>query len=113
MESTRVVVLAVALAAIPLGCRRGHDAVTHGTTAAARGDPTRGRALVAQFECTRCHSVERMIDPPKDKQCTGCHHDIDAGNVRAGAAQMARWRAKVAELGDVPTLVSTGARFTR
>ncbi len=55
--------------------------------------------------------MEGVADPPKDKQCTGCHHDINTGGVSASAEQKARWQSKVAELGDVPSLVSTGVRF--
>jgi cytochrome c2 len=77
------------------------------------GDATRGRALVDRFECTRCHSVGGVEAPPKDKQCTGCHADIVAGSITATAAQKSRWQTKVAELGDVPSLTATDARFRR
>jgi cytochrome c551/c552 len=79
--------------------------------AAARGDAERGKALVAQYECTRCHTVDGVAAPPKDKQCTGCHHDINSGAITATQEQKARWQSKVGELGDVPSLVSTSSRF--
>jgi cytochrome c2 len=78
-----------------------------------QGDATRGRALVDQFECTRCHAVANVPEPPKDKQCAGCHHDINAGTIAATPDQKARWQPKVAELGDVPSLASTGGRYRR
>jgi cytochrome c2 len=81
--------------------------------AAIKGDPDRGKALVAQYECARCHLVEGIDPPAKDKQCTGCHHDINAGTVKATPEQETRWKSKVAELGDVPSLVATGARLRR
>jgi cytochrome c2 len=83
------------------------------TTEAVRGDATRGRALVDKFECARCHTVANVAEPPKDKQCAGCHHDINAGTVAATPEQKTRWQAKVAELGDVPSLVATGGRYER
>jgi cytochrome c2 len=86
------------------------------TDAVLHGDATRGRWLVDQFECTRCHTVANVDDPWKDKQCAGCHHDINAGVASAAnatAEQKARWQPKVAELGDVPSLVSTGGRLRR
>ena len=81
-----------------------------------QGDATRGRQLVEQFECTRCHVVASVPTPAKDKQCTGCHHDINAGTGEAATAtaeQRARWRPKVADLGDVPSLVAVGGRLRR
>jgi len=71
---------------------------------------------VEQFECTRCHTVANVAPPAKDRQCAGCHHDINTGTASAANAspqQKARWQPKVAELGDVPSLVSTGGRLRR
>jgi cytochrome c2 len=75
------------------------------------GDALHGRDLVAQFECVRCHTIATVPPLPKEKQCTGCHADINAATVTATPAQLARWQSKVAELGDVPTLVSTRRRL--
>jgi cytochrome c2 len=110
----RGVVVVVALAAALTACKRtNRDAGPAVTATALHGDASRGRDLVTRFECTRCHTVEGVQDPPKEKRCTGCHHDIQTGAVTATPAQKARWQAKVAELGDVPTLVSTGTRLRR
>jgi cytochrome c2 len=109
-------VLGLAAAVLACGHSSGPGGAAGGGTAASDvlpGDATRGRALVEQFECTRCHSVASVPEPPKDKQCAGCHHDINAGTVTATAEQKARWQPKVAELGDVPSLVSTGGRYKR
>jgi cytochrome c2 len=103
-----VAILVVALAP---ACKATGKETGKPAPAAVRGDPNRGRALVAQYECARCHTVEGVDAPPKDKQCTGCHHDINAGTVTATAEQLSRWRSKVADLGDVPSLVSTASRF--
>ncbi|HEY3817903.1 MAG TPA: cytochrome c [Polyangiaceae bacterium] len=112
----------VVVAGMLAGC--GHPGGSGGPTgseptateALLHGDATRGRALVEQFECTRCHTVANVAEPPKEKQCAGCHHDINAGAGSAAGAtseQKARWQPKVAELGDVPSLVATGGRLRR
>jgi cytochrome c2 len=114
MRSMRAIAAGLGFAAALFGCRRPHGGSDEDPSATAfRGDAMRGRELMAQFECARCHTVEAMTDPPKDKQCTGCHHDIDTGAVTATQAQRARWQSKVAELGDLPSLVSVGARLRR
>jgi cytochrome c2 len=77
------------------------------------GDARRGEQLVTRFECVRCHTVANIEAPPKDKQCAGCHADITAGRVTMTLEQTIRWPAKVAELGDVPSLVAVGGRFRR
>jgi cytochrome c1 len=109
----RLALLLVAILAVALApaCKSSGKESSKQTAAAVRGDPTRGKALVGQYECTRCHTVEGIDVPPKDKQCTGCHHDINTGAVTATAEQLSRWRSKVADLGDTPSLVSTAARF--
>jgi cytochrome c2 len=66
-----------------------------------------------RFECARCHAIANVPELPKDKQCGGCHHDIVAGTVQATPEQKARWQPRVAELGDIPALASTGGRFRR
>ncbi|HEY5239959.1 MAG TPA: cytochrome c [Polyangiaceae bacterium] len=111
------VVLVVAIGAC--GHRAGSGGQGTKTTTAdvvVHGDASRGRGLVDRFECTRCHAVANVAEPPKDKQCAGCHHDINAATGSAAGAtpeQKARWQPKVAELGDVPSLVATGGRLRR
>jgi cytochrome c2 len=82
-----------------------------GDAVALHGDAMHGRDLVTQFECVRCHTIATVPPLPKEKQCTGCHADINAGTVTATPEQLTRWRSKVAELGEVPTLVSTRQRL--
>jgi cytochrome c2 len=77
------------------------------------GDARRGELLVTRFECARCHAVANVEAPPKDKQCAGCHADITAGRITMTLEQTLRWQGKVAELGDVPSLVAVGGRFRR
>jgi cytochrome c2 len=77
------------------------------------GDATRGEKLVRDFECARCHVVSEGFALERGAQCVGCHAAINAGTVAATPEQKTRWQAKVAELGDAPSLVATGARYRR
>lgn len=115
MRTLRALACALVTAALA-GCGHPSGGPASSKAAAAdevHGDATRGRALVVQFECARCHAFANLPEPPKDRQCAGCHHDIVAGTVTATAEQKARWQAKVAELGDVPSLVASGGRYRR
>jgi len=105
-----LVAIAFALALGACG-NHGGGSGSAGELATPHGDAMHGRDLVTQFECVRCHTVATVPPLPKEKQCTGCHADIDAGTVTATPEQLKRWQSKVAELGDVPTLVSTRQRF--
>jgi hypothetical protein len=89
------------------------DQTPPGSPSPIVGDARRGELLVTQFECARCHAVANIEAPPKDKQCVGCHADINAGRVAMTLEQTLRWPGKVAELGDVPSLVAVGGRFRR
>jgi cytochrome c2 len=77
------------------------------------GDSTRGEALVRDFQCARCHFVSDALVLEQSAQCVGCHAAINAGTVKATPEQQKRWRSKVAELGDAPSLVATGGRYRR
>jgi cytochrome c2 len=79
----------------------------------ARGDGAHGKQLLAEFECNRCHMTSAVEVAPHEKQCTGCHSDILRGEPKGTRDQIARWRGKVVELGDVPSLEQTGTRFRR
>jgi cytochrome c2 len=109
------IAIAIAFAVLAIAC--GHhapgDAPGTGQPEVVEGDAIHGRQLVDHFECARCHTVANVPEPPKDKQCVGCHHDIDRGAVKATPEQLTRWQGKVAELGDVPSLAATGGRFRR
>ena len=103
--------IAVAVIAAAMGCGRSRDPVGSSTTVVA-GDARHGRELIADFECARCHTIANVPEPPKDRRCVGCHADIQEGRVKGTPDQIARWQVRVAELGDVPSLVGTG-RFRR
>src|ERR1700691_2638657 len=44
----------------------------------ATGDAARGKALVAKYECNRCHEGTGQPAPAFDRQCVGCHQAIAA-----------------------------------
>jgi cytochrome c5 len=73
----------------------------------------RGRALVARFECNRCHDGLASGSAPLDKHCVHCHARIARGEIDAPRAAIAAWQRHVAPLTALPSLTSIGARFER
>src|SRR5262245_34475128 len=63
---------------------------------ATPGDPSRGRELVARFECARCHEGTGAPAIPTNKHCVHCHQDIHAGKLGGGSPDAARYREHVA-----------------
>lgn len=55
---------------------------------AAAGDAARGKALVARYECNRCHEGTGLAAPPLDRQCVGCHDLVAAGKVPVPPARL-------------------------
>ncbi len=82
------------------------------TTATAHGGLVeRGRKLVEQFECHRCHEGTGIDALPTDKHCVRCHEEILAGTFKAPAAKLAKWRPNVVAHRDTPSLAALGARL--
>lgn len=77
------------------------------------GDPARGKALVAQFECARCHEGTGEPTPAMDKQCFGCHVKILEGKFKGPKGAEARWHDRVLGLDQVPSLTASQQRFRR
>lgn len=77
------------------------------------GDAERGKALVAQFECNRCHEGTGLPVPKMDQQCFGCHVKILDGSFKGPKGAEARWHDRVMGLDQVPSLSSTQKRFRR
>lgn len=77
------------------------------------GDAERGKALLAQFECNRCHEGTGLPVPKMDKQCFGCHVKILDGSFKGPKGAEARWHDRVVGLDQVPSLASTQKRFRR
>jgi cytochrome c2 len=76
-------------------------------------DPARGRARMAELECSRCHALPDAPDPPPERDCVGCHRSIRAGTYDAPPARLRRWQHAVRGLEDAPSLVGLGARLRR
>lgn len=77
------------------------------------GNAERGKALVEQFECNRCHDGTGLPAPKMDKQCFGCHVKILAGTFKGPNGAEARWHDRVIGLDQVPSLTSSQKRFRR
>lgn len=87
------------------------SAVTSSTK--AMGDAAHGKELVLQYQCNRCHQASGHPDAAQGKHCVHCHKDIMEDRFKAPAASIARWKPRVKELADAPSLEATGKRFTR
>jgi cytochrome c len=74
------------------------------------GDAARGKALVAQYECNRCHEGTGHAAPKLDQDCVRCHEQIATGKFGANKAKLSEWQAHVAPYRDVPSLNELGAR---
>ena len=72
-----------------------------------------GKELVLTYECNRCHDGSGHPAAAQGKHCVHCHKDIMEDRFSASAASIARWKPRVKELADAPSLEATGKRFTR
>ncbi len=79
----------------------------------APADPEYGKELVATFQCNRCHDGTGHPAAADNKHCVHCHKKIMDGRFDAPAASIARWKPRVKELADAPSLEATGKRFSR
>lgn len=70
-----------------------------------------GAALIAHFECNRCHTGLAIADPPQEKQCLGCHRAILDGRFDAKPETLAKWRGNLRSLNHVPSLTRVGDRL--
>jgi Cytochrome c len=75
------------------------------------GDPARGKALVAEFECNRCHAGTGQPSARLDQDCVGCHEQIATDQFRATPAKLAKWKPHVLPYRDVPSLGELGKRL--
>lgn len=76
-------------------------------------DPGRGKELVLAYQCNRCHDGTGHEAAPQNKHCVHCHKDIVEDRFQAPAASIARWKPRVKELADAPSLEAVGKRFSR
>ncbi|MBM4358424.1 MAG: c-type cytochrome [Deltaproteobacteria bacterium] len=76
------------------------------------GDAGRGRELVAQYECRRCHEGTGLAAEPLTRHCVSCHTKVMAGGFDE-RPKAAEWKQHVAHLSVVPSLHAAGRRFDR
>ena len=77
------------------------------------GDAVHGKELVQKFECNRCHEGTGMASATREKACVQCHSDITEGRFDAPPATLAKWKPRVKDLTEVPSLTSLGERVQR
>jgi mono/diheme cytochrome c family protein len=76
-----------------------------------RGDAHRGKELVEQFECHRCHEGIAEVEPIVDqKHCVRCHQQVMDGKFRH-KPENDRWQKNVAHLTAVPSLAAMHKRL--
>lgn len=71
-------------------------------------------ALIARYECARCHDGlgRAAVDP--SKHCVSCHRGLNEGQyLDVPAEDLARWRARAYSLRVVPDLTAVGKRVRR
>ncbi len=78
--------------------------------ARAHGDAEHGKALVAKYECNRCHAGTGDPAPSFDRQCVHCHQLTVAEKlpVSRPRAQLDAWRDATHHYITVPSLASVG-----
>lgn len=73
-------------------------------------------ALMARFECHRCHEGTGLAPPPMEKRCVGCHQTLLAGRPLPGGPiapeTLARWQGNLRSLNAAPSLTGS-ARLRR
>jgi hypothetical protein len=83
------------------------------TMTSALGDPVHGKELMLTYQCNRCHDGGGHPAAEKGKHCVHCHKDIVEDRFPAAPAAIAKWKPRVKELADAPSLEGTGAHLTR
>jgi cytochrome c5 len=126
VRSTHVLVvtgLAIVLAGCPKkpqpdpsigdGAAPGPAASSTPTAVNAPPDPAHGKELVLTYQCNRCHDGTGHPAAEQKKHCVHCHKDIMEDRFQAPAASIARWKPRVKELADAPSLEASGKRLSR
>jgi cytochrome c2 len=85
-----------------------HDDVAEGTDVEppASGDAARGKALVAKYECQRCHEGTGQPAPAFERQCVGCHQVIAAEKLPFPRAQLDAWQKATRHYITTPSLAT-------
>lgn len=104
-------------AALLLGCKDASEGAADTPPAPSPAIETaqlssEGAALLARFECNRCHTGTGLAEPPLEKQCVGCHRKILAGELDASPENLAAWQGNLASLPVAPSLANVGKKLT-
>jgi cytochrome c2 len=75
------------------------------------GSAEHGKALVAEYECNRCHAGTGLGAIKLEKDCVGCHEQIATDKFQAATNKLAKWKPHVMPYRDVPSLTDLGARL--
>ncbi len=95
----------------PASFRPGSAPITAAPAAFEPGDAARGKALLGEFECNRCHLGTGQPAPRIDQDCVGCHEQIATDRFRATPAKLAKWKPHILPYRDVPSLGELGKRL--
>lgn len=82
------------------------------TAVAAHAEPT-AQALLARYQCSRCHDGTGQPPAPLEKHCVHCHQSILGGTFSAPPIELARWQKNLISLRAVPSLAAIGKRLQR
>jgi mono/diheme cytochrome c family protein len=114
--------IVLALAVVLAGCPKKEDPqrlpvdpvdAAPPVTASDVGDAVHGKELVLTYQCNRCHDGTGHPAAEPNKHCVHCHKDIMEDRFKANPASIAKWKPRVKDLQDAPSLEATGKRFTR
>jgi cytochrome c2/cytochrome c5 len=75
------------------------------------GSAEHGKALVAEFECNRCHAGTGLSAPKLERDCVGCHEQIATDKFKTTSNKVVKWKPHVMPYRDVPSLTDVGARL--
>ncbi len=75
---------------------------------AVKGDVARGKALVARFECNRCHLGTGDTPQPFDRDCARCHRAVAAGTLPFPRERLDAWRKATRHFIHTPSLATVG-----
>jgi cytochrome c2 len=73
-----------------------------------RGDAAHGKALVAKYECNRCHAGTGETAPTFDRQCVGCHKVIKAETLPFPRERLDAWSKATRHFITTPNLATIG-----
>lgn len=75
------------------------------------GDPARGKQLILQYQCNRCHDDTGHEPMPREMHCVHCHQDILADKFNAPAEALQRWKKSVDYVQVIPSLEAASQRL--